>query len=60
MNITKKEWNAYRKVQIGGQFNMLMPQARQSSGLDQETYSYIISNYNMLADKFEKSKKSSG
>ncbi len=59
MNITKKEWNAYRKVQVDGQFNMLMPQAQQATGLDKETYSYIIKHYGVLAVQFAKSKKSS-
>ena len=59
MNITKKEWYAYRRVQSGGKFNMLTPQAEASSGLDKKMYWYILDRYDLLADKFEKSEKSS-
>jgi hypothetical protein len=52
MNITLQQFNAYRKVQFGGRFNMLHPNARIISGLPRDIYFYIIQNYEALQKQF--------
>ena len=42
---SKKDWNAYKRVQMSGAYNMLTPQARELSGLDEDVYFDIIKNY---------------
>jgi len=51
--ITSEDWESYRAVQNSGAFNMLSPDAIQMSGLSDEKYGYILSNYGDLAKKFE-------
>ena len=51
--ITKSEWEAYRRVQNDGMYNMSSPDAVRASGLDIDTYRAIQSDYDKLYDKFE-------
>ena len=53
IEITSEDWESYREVQIGGAFNMLSQEAIMMSGLSDEKYGYILSNYGDLAKKFE-------
>lgn len=52
--ITADEFAAYRKVQMGGKYNMLMDSqaAAMDAGLDDETYWGIIKNYSDLYAKY--------
>lgn len=54
MSVTKEQFAAYRRVQEGGQFNMILPQAREATGLSEETYREILLNYSVYFDKYEK------
>ena len=51
--ITKKQWKAYKRVQEGGLYNMLTPDAVRDSGLDKDIYFSIIKHYSELEEKFE-------
>ena len=52
-DITRDEWEAYRRVQKTGFYNMLEPDAVRSSGLDRDTYFDIVKNYDTYYEKFE-------
>ena len=52
-DITRSEWEAYRRVQKTGFYNMLSPDAVRSSGLDKDTYFAILKNYELYEEKFE-------
>ena len=52
-DITRLEWEAYRRVQKTGYYNMLEPDAVRSSGLDKDTYFEIVRNYELYEEKFE-------
>lgn len=49
-----KDFKAYRKVQMGGRWNMFDPQARQATGLEQAEYTFVIKNYNELKAEVDK------
>ena len=51
--ITKEEFQAYKKVQDSGMYNMFTPDAARAAGLDKETFLVIIKNYSELKEKFE-------
>ena len=52
-DITRSEWEAYRRVQDSGLYNMFSPDAIRDSGLDKNTYLAIMDNYDALYEKFE-------
>ena len=52
-DITRYEWEAYRRVQDSGLYNMFSPDAIRDSGLDRDTYLAIMDNYEALYEKFE-------
>ena len=52
-DITRLEWEAYRRVQKTGYYNMLEPDAVRSSGLDKDTYFEIFRNYDKYEENFE-------
>ena len=52
-DITRDEWEAYRRVQKTGYYNMLEHEAVRSSGLDKDTYFDIVKNYDTYYEKFE-------
>lgn len=53
MEITKEQFEKYLKVQASGKYNMFDPQARQMSGLDNDTYSQIITQYSTLMVQYK-------
>lgn len=55
--ITKDEFDAYVRVQMGGQYNMIMDAvaAMEDAGLDEDTYFAIIKNYGYLKQKYGRS-----
>jgi hypothetical protein len=46
--ISKKQFNAYREVQFGGEYNMFSAHAEAATGLEHEEYMYVIDNYEKL------------
>ena len=53
IEVTKKNWKAYRRVQDSGLYNMLSPDAVRLSGLDKDTYFAIVKHYDTYYEKFE-------
>ena len=49
-SVTREEWEAYKRVQESGRYNMVMEasKAMRSAKLDSETYWTIINNYAKL------------
>jgi hypothetical protein len=43
-----KDFKAYRKVQMGGRWNMFDPQARRATGLERDEYLFVMENYSEL------------
>ena len=56
LGITRGEWNAYRRVQRGGRFNMITEcvDAAHAAHLTLPTYWTIIQHYDELKAKFGK------
>ena len=52
MQVTKKQFEAYLRVQKSGKYNMFDPQAKAATGLEKDTYLMIIDKYDMLFEKF--------
>ena len=50
--VTKEEFEDYVEVQMGGQYNMYDPRARELTELSREKYLYIIKNYGELKKRF--------
>lgn len=52
--ITKAEFDAYRRVQFRGRYNMVMEAsaAMRSARLDHGTYWFIVNNYEALQKAF--------
>jgi len=53
----KKHLFRYEVVRILGYYNMLDPQARELTGLDEKQYMYIIKNYSALMNKYPTTKE---
>ena len=53
-----RAWKAYEKVRASGRFNMYDPRARRETGLNDEKYSFVMSNYSELKEAAEKAKQS--
>ena len=53
MKATKEQFQAYRRVQDSGTFNMYTPDEILSTGLDKETYFDIIKHYSEYREKYE-------
>ena len=52
-DVTKQQWEAFRKIQDVGMFNMSSPEAVRASGLDKDTYFEIVAHYDELYAEFE-------
>ena len=50
--ITKEEFQEFKRVQLSGMYNMFDPQAIRESGLDKDTYLKIMKNYSELDEKY--------
>ena len=50
--ITKEQFMSYVDVQEEGEYNMLDPMARYSTGLDKKEYMEVLRNYGELHDKY--------
>lgn len=53
MEITREQFEKYLKVQSSGKYNVFDPRARQESGLSQDIYTKIISNYSALMVEYK-------
>ena len=52
VEVSSKDFETYKSVQMEGQYNMLMPQARELTGLDKKVYWAIIQNYKELNEQY--------
>jgi hypothetical protein len=43
-----QDFKAYRKVQLGGKWNMFDSQARLATGLSESEYIFVMKNYTAL------------
>ena len=52
--VTREEWEAYKRVQNSGRYNMVMEahKAMRSAKLDSETYWSIVNNYEKLEELY--------
>ena len=53
MKASKEQFQAYRRVQDSGAYNMFTPDAILSTGLDKETYFDIIEHYSEYKKQYE-------
>ena len=49
-----EDFKAYRKVQMGGRWNMFDPQARRATGLERDEYTFVMKNYSKLRAEVDK------
>ena len=56
IEISKEQFQAYKKVQISGNYNMFSPDAILATGLDKESYFEIIDKYDKYSEQFEEDK----
>ena len=54
--VTKEQFQAYKKVQTSGNYNMFTPDAIMATGLDKTTYFEIIDKYDKYSEQFEEGK----
>ena len=52
--VSRAEWEAYRIIENMGLYDMFSAEAVRDSGLDNDTYLFIMENYDELHDEFEK------
>ena len=52
--VSRAEWEAYRIIENMGLYDMFSAEAVRDSGLDKDTYLFIMENYDELHDEFEK------
>ena len=43
-----QDFKAYRKVQMGGKYNMFDPRARRATKLSESEYVFVMKNYTAL------------
>lgn len=55
VNISRADFIKYRKIQKNGDYNMHDRRAQVESGLNEETYDFIINNYGALMKEYGKS-----
>jgi hypothetical protein len=48
-----QDFKAYRKVQLGGKFNMFDPRATRATGLSESDYIFVLKNYIALRKEIE-------
>ena len=48
-----QDFKAYRKVQMGGKWNMFAAQARRATGLSESDYIFVLKNYIALRKEIE-------
>ena len=52
MAVTKEDFEDYLEVQKSGMYNMMSQDAIMATGLDEDTYMSIISDYSELKERF--------
>jgi len=55
--VTKEEFEEYKKIQESGDFNMLDPRARARTSLNKHQWYNIVKNYKELEKAWKKLKK---
>ena len=53
MTFTEKDikaFKAYEKVRASGRFNMFDPNARRMTGLNEDDYLFVMTNFNALKE----------
>ena len=50
--LTEDDFQAYEETRKSGRFNMLMPDAQRTSGLDRDTYFSVLHHYSALKKQF--------
>ena len=53
MEVSKEQFQEYRKVQDSGAYNMFTPQAREMTTLSKNEWIYILKNYSELKSIYE-------
>ena len=53
MEVSKEQFQEYRKVQDSGAYNMFTPQAREMTTLSKNEWIYILINYSELKSIYE-------
>jgi len=48
-----QNFKAYRRVQLGGKYNMFDPRAVSASGLSESEYFFVLKNYVRLREAAE-------
>jgi hypothetical protein len=48
-----QDFKAYRKVQLGGKWNMFDPRATRATGLSESEYIFVMKNYVKLREAAE-------
>ena len=48
-----QNFEQYLRVQRSGRWNMFSPQAIAASGLDRDEYLLVMTNYNLMWEKFQ-------
>ena len=54
--VTKEQFQAYKRVQNSGNYNMFTPDAIMATGLDKTTYFEIIDKYEKYREQFKEGK----
>ena len=52
--VSRAEWEAYRIIENMGLYDMFSAEAVRDSGLDKDTYMYIINHKTELHEQFDK------
>lgn len=47
-------WMSYEEVRLSGEYNMMDSNARESSGLTEEEYLFVMMNYTELKSVYSK------
>lgn len=58
MEFTKEQlsdWKRFEKVRKSGKWNMFFPEARRTSGLDPDRYSFVMKHFTELKEAIESS-----
>jgi hypothetical protein len=51
-----QDFKAYRKVQMGGKYNMFDPRATRATGLSESEYIFVLKNYVALQKEVDAGK----
>lgn len=52
-----QDWERFEKVRSSNRYNMITPQARQATGLNDDRYMFVLNNYANLRTQFQREKQ---